>query len=182
MASLPRWVHGVQDARCLALRAGDGTGVVVDGEVGAGVAVACPGLRGGVCQQRSDQRDAPGGQRRDHYRGAEVAGIEIMPSGSQVLPGQVVMDGAGHLVVGHGGIGGGHAGDQVRERDLRAALVMLPAVCAGPARFVTAGGLALAVRAAAAGRGIVAGLGDVQLVAQPEFLPLDAPPGVGVIR
>jgi site-specific recombinase XerC len=28
----------------------------------------------------------------------------------------------------------------------------------------------------------VAGLSDVQLVAQPELLPLDAPPGVGVIR
>src|SRR5271157_6537407 len=106
-----------------------------------------------------------------------------MPSGSQVLPGQVVMDGASHLVVGHGGIGGGHAGDQIRERDLRAALVMLPAVCAGPARFVTPDGLGRwPAWAAAAGRGIVAGLGDVQLVAQPELLPLDAPPGVGVIR
>ena len=45
------------------------------------------------------------------------------------------------------------------------------------------GGLACrAGRAARAGRGIVAGLGDVQLVAQPELLPLDAPPGIGVIR
>ena len=64
-----------------------------------------------------------------------------MPSGSQVLSDQVVMDGASHLVVGHGGIGGGHGGDQVRERHLRAAPGMLPAACAGPARFVTAGGL-----------------------------------------
>lgn len=64
-----------------------------------------------------------------------------MPSGSQVLSGQVVMDGASHLVVGHGGIGGGHGGDQVRERHLRAAPGMLPAAGAGPARFVTAGGL-----------------------------------------
>jgi hypothetical protein len=29
--------------------------------------------------------------------------------------------------------------------------------------------------------GVVAGLGDVQLVTQPELLTLDAPPGVGVI-
>src|SRR5712692_4402884 len=64
------------------------------------------------------------------------------------------------------------------------ALVMRPAACAEPARFVTAGGGPgrWPVRAAAAPRGIVAGLSDVQLVAQPELLPLDTPPGVGVIR
>ena len=108
-----------------------------------------------------------------------------MPSGSQVPGGQVVMDGTGHLVIGHGGIGGGHVGDQVREHDLRAALVMLPAACAGPAWFVTAAGGGPGCwpfQAAAAGRGIVAGLGDVQLAAQPELLALDTPPGVGVIR
>ena len=91
------------------------------------------------------------------------------------------MDGASHLVAGHGGIGGGHVGDQVRERDLRAALVMLPAVWAVPARFVSADGLGRLAWAAAAGRGIVAGLGHVQLAAQPELLPLDAPPGIEVI-
>ena len=37
---------------CLSLRAGDGLVVVVDGEVGAGVAVAGAGLGRGVCQQR----------------------------------------------------------------------------------------------------------------------------------
>src|SRR5260370_40012513 len=39
-----------------------------------------------------------------------------------------------------------------------------------------------AVARAAARRLVVAGLGDVQLVSQPELLPLDAPPGVGVVR
>ena len=63
IASLPCWVHGDQDAGRLALRAGDGLGVVVDGEVGAGVSLAGAGLRGGVGQQRPDQRDAPGRQR-----------------------------------------------------------------------------------------------------------------------
>ncbi len=74
--------------------------------------------------------------------------------------------------------------DQVREQQVRAALVMLPAAWAGPARFVTAGGGPGRgpVRAAAARRGIVAGVGDVQLVAQPELLALDTPPGAGVIR
>jgi hypothetical protein len=106
-----------------------------------------------------------------------------MPPGSQALRGQVVIDDAGHLVVGHGGVGAGHVGDQVRERHLRAALVMLPAACARPARFVTAGGLGRwPIRTAAAGRGIFAGLGDVQLAAQPELLPLDAPPGIQIIR
>ena len=78
------------------------------------------------------------------------------------------MDGGGHLVTGHRGIGGGHVRDQVRERRGPAVLVM---AAAGPA-----------VAGAAAPRLVVAGLGDVQLVSQPELLPLDAPPGVGVVR
>ena len=64
-----------------------------------------------------------------------------------------------------------------------AQLVKLTAVWAGRARFVTADGLGRRpVWAAAAGRGIVAGLGHVQLVAQPELLALDAPLGIEVIR
>jgi hypothetical protein len=60
MASLPCWVHGDHDADVLPswVRAGNGLGVVVDGEVGAGVADSGAGLGGGVGQQRPDQRDA----------------------------------------------------------------------------------------------------------------------------
>jgi len=54
---------------------------------------------------------------------------------------QVAADDTGLLVVGHGGLGGGHAGDQVREREAIAAPVMLAS--AGPppaaARQVQAG-------------------------------------------
>ena len=59
--------------------------------------------------------------------------------------------------------GGGHVGDQVREHQVRAVL-------AEP------GGAARARWAAAAGRGVIAGLGDVQLAAQPVLLPLGAVP------
>ena len=45
IASLPFCVHGVQDTDVFPLRAGDGLAVIADGEVSAGVAVACPGLR-----------------------------------------------------------------------------------------------------------------------------------------
>jgi len=95
------------------------------------------------------------------------------------------VDGAGHLVVGHRGIGGGHGGDQVREHQARAALVMLPVkLVAVPALTGVPIGCPLCRggQAAGAGRGIVAGLGDVRLAAQPELLALDAPAGVGVIR
>ena len=56
-------------------------------------------------------------------------------------------------------------GDQIRERDLRAALVMLPAACAGPARFVTADGLGrcwpcLACRPGWAFRGLLTAVRD----------------------
>jgi len=44
--------------RGVSLRAGDGAVVVVDSEVGAGVALARAGLGGGTGQQRADQRDA----------------------------------------------------------------------------------------------------------------------------
>ena len=49
----------------LTLRAGDCLGVVVDGEVGAGVAVAGACLRGGVGEQRPGQRDAVPGELGD---------------------------------------------------------------------------------------------------------------------
>ena len=113
--------------RCLALRAGDDPGVVIDGEVGAGVALPGAGLRGGVGQQRPDQRDAVPGVLGDHQGCAEVPRVKVMPSRCQVLARELVIDGAGHLVVGHRGIGGGHVGDQVREYQVRAVLVM-PAV------------------------------------------------------
>ena len=103
-----------------------------------------------------------------------------MPSRCQVLARELVIDGAGHLVVGHRGIGGGHVGDQVREYQVRAVLVMPAVLRARPGgasvRPCRRAGLA------GAGRGVVAGLGNVQLVAQPELLSLDAPAGVGVIR
>jgi hypothetical protein len=35
------------------------------------------------------------------------------------------MNRLGHLIVGHGGAGGGHVRDQVREHQVRAALAML---------------------------------------------------------
>src|ERR1039457_3713345 len=57
------------------------------------------------------------------------------------------------------------------ECQVRAVLVMPAAPRARPGAALAAG----------AGRGIVAGLGHVQLVAQPELLALDAPAGVGVI-
>jgi hypothetical protein len=107
-----------------------------------------------------------------------------VPSRGQVLSGQVVVDGPGHLVVGHRGVGG-HVRDQVREHQVRAALAVLAVMLVSvPALAgVPLGGLlCCGSLAAGAGRGIVAGLGDVQLVAQPELLALGAPPGVGVIR
>ena len=158
-----RWVHGDHDAAVLPQGAGDGLGVVVDGEVGAGVAVAGAGLRGGAAQQRPDQRDPMPGGLGHHQGGAEVPRIEVVPSRGQGLSRRLVIDGAGHLVVGDRGVGGGHMGDQVRERRCRAGLVM--ATSTGPARAdVGAGAL----------RGVVTGFGDVQLVAQPEGVPFDA--------
>src|ERR1017187_5862794 len=146
-----------------ALRAGNGFAVVVDGEVGAGVAVAGPGLGRSVRQQRPDQRDAVPGGFADQQSRAEVPRIEVMPSRCQGLPRQLVVDDDGHLVVSHRGIGGGHVRDQVRERRGRAVLVM--AAAASPA-----------LAGAAAPRLVIAGLGDVQLVSQPEGVPLDTPP------
>jgi hypothetical protein len=131
--------------------AGDGLGVVVDGEVGAGAAVARPGLRRGVREQRTDERDAVPGGLGDRQGGAEVAGIEVVPARGQGLCGQLVIDGAGHLVVGDRGTGGGHVGDQVRERRGRAVPVVAAAAGA-------------AVAGAAAPRLVVAGLGDVQQI------------------
>ena len=93
------------------------------------------------------------------------------------------MDGAGHLVVGHRGVGGGHVRDQVREHQVRAGPVMAAATAAASAcHGAPGGGTGCRGGPAAARRGIVAGPGDVQLAAQPELLPLGAPAGVGVIR
>ena len=58
--------------------------------------------------------------------------------------------------------------DQVRERRCRA--VPAVAAAAGPA-----------VAGAAAPRLIIAGFGDVQLVAKPEGVPLDAPAGITIV-
>ena len=104
--------------------------------------MAGAGLGGGVGQQRPDQRDAVPGSAGDHQGGAEVARIEVVPSRGQVLSRQVVVDGAGHLVVGHGGIGGGHVRDQVREHQVRAALVMPAGACARPGAAGAAAGSA----------------------------------------
>src|SRR5450755_2132326 len=117
---------------------------------------------------------APGRHYLDSgYLSTEVPRIKVVPSRGQGLSRQRVIDYGGHLVVGDRGVGGGHVGDQVRERRCRAVLVM--ATPAGPA-------LAGVDAGAAASRLVVAGFADVQLVAQPEGVPLDAPPGVGVVR
>ena len=91
----------------------------------------------------------------------------------QLLHGQVLVDGSGHLVVCNGGVGGGHMRDQIRCRQAGAARSVLAIVRTPAARHSGAAG---------AGRRVVVGLGDVQFVAQPELLPLDAPPGVQIIR
>jgi hypothetical protein len=91
------------------------------------------------------------------------ARIEVVPSRGQLLSCQPIADGAGHLVTGDCGIGGGHVGDQVRERRGRA----IPAMAA--------------VAGAAAPRLVIAGPGDMKRVPEPEGVPFDAPPGIGVI-
>ena len=121
--------------------------VVVGGEVRTGVALAGAGLGGRVGLQGPDERDAVPGGLRDETAGGQVAGVEVVPSRRQALRREGVVDGAGHLHVGDRGAGGGHAGDQVRERGR----IAVPVVAGA---------------GAAAGRGVVAGLGDVQLVAE----------------
>lgn len=75
---------------------------------------------------------------------------------SQVPGGQILMDRDSRAVVGHGGLGGVHVSDQVR--DLPLSLLCLI-------------------------RGVLAGLGQVQLVAEPEqLLAFGRPARVGVIR
>ena len=161
--------------RSSALRAGDCPGGVVDGEIRAGVAFPGTGLGGSVSEQRADQGDAVAGEFRDSQLRAEVAGISVLPGRGQVLACQAVVDDGSHLAVRHRGISGLDMGDQVRERLARA----VPGV-PGSVRA----GLRAAARAvpASARRGIIAGLGHVQLVSQPERIPLDAPPGISVIR
>jgi hypothetical protein len=61
-------------------------------------------------------------------------GLDVV-AGGEVGAGIAVIDGAGHLVIGHRGIGGGHVRDQVREHQLRAAGVMILAA-GGRARLL----------------------------------------------
>src|SRR5260221_448488 len=83
-------------------------------------------------------------------------------AGSQRAPvGQAGVDRLGHVAGGLGGVRGLHVRDQMGGGG-----ILILAVAAAAA--VTAAG--------------VAGLGDVHLVAVPEGVALDAPPGIEVIR
>ena len=81
----------------------------------SGGVAAGAGLRGGVGQQRAEQGDAarPGGEQQ--VRGG-VAGVDgVLAGAAGPGGGQRVVDRLGHRHVGHGRLGGGHVGDQVRE-------------------------------------------------------------------
>ena len=162
-----------------ALRAGHGAGVVVDGEVGPGVARPGAGLGGGVGQQRADQRDAARSPLDDQV-GAEVARVQVAAARGQAPGRQGVVNRRGHLVIGHGRVGGRHMRDQVRVHQAGAPLLV--SLFTRPGLLVPGRGAPQGVPAAGAGGRVVAGLADVQLVSQPEGVALGAPPGAGVIR
>jgi len=105
----------------LALGAGDGAGVVVDGERGPVIALAGAGLPGGISAQRGDQGDPELAGRVQHGTRRGISAVEVLPSRGQVPAGQRGDGREGHLGVGDGRGGGRHAGDQVRRHVMAAA-------------------------------------------------------------
>src|SRR6266545_1407396 len=156
----------------LSLRAGRLLPVPVCAKCGSVEPASGPGLGGGVLEQGGDQGGAEGGQRADEQLRRGGAGVQVVLGGEQAAAGELPVGWSGHRLVGHGGVGGRHAGDDVGHRG------GLPDRCGLP--LLAGGGVGRA--RTATGLGLLAGLRDVHLVAVPEGVALAAPAGVGVIR
>ena len=88
-------------------------GVVVDGEAGQVERVLVAGLPAGVGRQRTDQLDAVVVVGGKDLPDADIAGVDQMNLGQQVVAGEVGVAALDGVQVGGGGVGGGHVGDQM---------------------------------------------------------------------